>query len=97
METAPELQKVLDDCLDQRIYRFILDLEYITYIGSAGLGTFISLLRTLEEHHGQVVFMRPSPRVRAAFSLFEFAPHVSMTDNMKTALVELRGKRGEVK
>jgi len=93
--TAPALQKFLDDCLSQRVYRFILDLGDTTYLGSTGIGLFINLRSTLEEHQGKVVFMRPSPSVKTSFRLFEFERFATITDNMKTALDELQVKREE--
>lgn len=94
-ETVPDLQKVLDDCLALRIYRFIVDLSELAHMGSAGVGAFIGILDTLEQNKGTIVFVRPTPKVKDTFYLFKLSNFYSITDDIQTALDKLREKRQE--
>lgn len=85
-----ELQKVLDDCFNLRIYKLIVDLRKVGYIGSVGVGVFIGLLDTLEAHKGNLVFMHPNHKVQTTFGLFRLSNFFSVTNDIKAALEELR-------
>ena len=50
--------------------QIILDLSELSYIGSAGLGAFVSLKRAVEARQGHVVLVGLNPLV---FDLFETA------------------------
>jgi len=89
-DTGPELRKVLDDSLSLGIYKFVIDLKNVASINSAGLGVFIRLMSTLEEHQGHLVFLCPTQNVRTTFGLFEFTHFATITDDVNTALNELR-------
>lgn len=89
LNTTLDLRTVLDDCFRQGIYRFIVDLAGLQHMGSTGVGVFISILDTLEEHKGGLVFISPNPRVRTTFNLFKLSNFFGITNNVKSALDEL--------
>lgn len=88
--TADELNNLFNNCFSQHIYKFIVDLSEVKYIGSAGVGIFIGILDILEQNKGTLVFLCPNPKVKATFNLFKLSTFYSITDDRASALKELQ-------
>lgn len=88
--TVEQLYRLFNRCFSQQIYKFIVDLSELTHIGSAGIGVFIGILDTLEQNKGTLVFIHPTPKVKATFALFRLSTFYSITDNKDAALKELQ-------
>jgi len=52
--TASELERVMNTLLEQRKYKIIVDLAGVDYISSAGWGIFISNIREIKAHEGDL-------------------------------------------
>ncbi len=70
--TAGELERVISSLMARGRYRLILDLAGVEYISSAGWGIFVSCLREIREHAGDVKLARMSGEVREIYELLEF-------------------------
>ena len=90
-ETSETLRKAFDDLIDSRIWKFVVDLSGVSYMGSPGIGLFISLLDTLDAHKCTIVFISPQENVKEVFKLFQLSTFYSITNSLQDAIKELKG------
>jgi anti-sigma B factor antagonist len=61
---ASSLLNPLKELLADGRSKLILDLSALSYVDSSGLGQLISLWTSIGKRGGQLILLRPSPRVR---------------------------------
>src|SRR5215470_5484006 len=61
---ASSLLNPLKDLLADGRSNLILDLSALSYVDSSGLGQLISIWTSIGKRGGQLILLRPSPRVR---------------------------------
>ncbi|MFH2056557.1 MAG: STAS domain-containing protein [bacterium] len=83
--TATELERVLDSLLKQQKFRIIIDLAGVDYISSAGWGIFISNIREIRAHEGDIKLARMIGSVYEIFELLEFDSILQAYDNIEKA------------
>jgi len=70
--TSPDLERRLQALLREKRYHIVVDLTRVEYISSAGWGIFISEIREIREHGGDLKLAGMIPDVREVFDLLEF-------------------------
>ncbi len=70
--TSPDLERRLQGLLREKRYHVVVDLARVEYISSAGWGIFISEIREIREHGGDLKLAGMTPDVREVFDLLEF-------------------------
>lgn len=70
--TSPELERRLEALLREKRYHIVVDLSRVEYISSAGWGIFISEIREIREHGGDLKLAGMVSDVREVFDLLEF-------------------------
>jgi len=70
--TSPDLERRLQALLREKRYHLVVDLARVEYISSAGWGIFISEIREIREHGGDLKLAGMAPDVREVFDLLEF-------------------------
>lgn len=70
--TAGELEEVIDSLLKRGRYRIIFDLAGVDYISSAGWGIFISHIKDVRSHGGDIKLANMIPNVFEIYQLLEF-------------------------
>jgi len=93
-ETSEILRTAFDDLFNSKIWKFVVDLSGVSYMGSPGIGLFISLLDTLDAHKGTIVFISPQANVMEVFKLFKLSTFYSITNNLQDAIKELQELSG---
>ena len=88
--TASELERVMNTLLEQRKYKIIVDLAGVDYISSAGWGIFISNIREIKAHAGDIKLARMIPSVYEIFELLEFDSILRAYDNIEKAKADFR-------
>lgn len=88
--TASELERVMNALLEQRKYKIIVDLAGVDYISSAGWGIFISNIREIKAHEGDIKLARMIPSVYEIFELLEFDSILRAYDNVEKAKTDFR-------
>lgn len=83
--TATELEKVMNSLLERNKYRIIVDLGGVDYISSAGWGIFISNIREIRQHLGDIKLARMIPNVYEIFELLEFDSILRAFDSIEKA------------
>ena len=67
--THGKLEDALEKGFGNGRYRYIVDVNKLEYISSAGAGVFIGAASTCQEHGGNIVLVNPTPAVREIFEL----------------------------
>ena len=70
--TSPDLERRLQALLREKRFHVVVDLAKVEYISSAGWGIFISEIREIREHGGDLRLAGMMPDVREVFDLLEF-------------------------
>ena len=84
--TSPELERSLQSLLKQKSYQIVMDLGGVDYISSAGWGIFISEIKELREHGGDLKLARMSSDVSEVFELLEFSNILQSFQTVEEAL-----------
>lgn len=66
-----ELDKTLKNLINEGVYTFVINLSRVGYVGSAGIGIFLSVLDTIQAHGGSIKLVDPQPIVKKALQLLE--------------------------
>lgn len=86
--TAPglraELHQATDD--DDEAELVVVDLQRVTFIDSAGLGTLVGAHRRMRERGGRLRIVRPPPLVARAFELTGLDEVLDLRDDREQAL-----------
>ncbi|MGE5399219.1 MAG: STAS domain-containing protein [Ignavibacteriales bacterium] len=70
--TAPELENIFTQLIDNKKYKVVVNFEDLAYISSAGLGVFMAYVETMRENEGDIKFTNMSPKVYNIFDLLGF-------------------------
>ncbi len=70
--TANELEHELRALLEKKRFKLVIDLRDVDYISSAGWGIFISEIREIREHGGDLKLAGMVGDVHEVFELLEF-------------------------
>jgi len=92
--TATELEKVMNSLLERSKYKIIVDLGGVDYISSAGWGIFISNIREIRQHSGDIKLARMIPNVYEIFELLEFDSILRAFDSIEKAKNDFEGETG---
>jgi anti-sigma B factor antagonist len=84
--TFPQLQEHLDNLLREGNHYYLLDLENLTYISSAGLGVLMGILREVREKQGDLKIINMSDKIERVFSLLGFSRLMKVYSSEEEAL-----------
>jgi len=70
--TASQLEEVIDSLFKRNRHKVVIDLAGVDYISSAGWGIFISHIRDVRSHGGDIKLANMTPDVYEIFELLEF-------------------------
>jgi len=83
--TAGELEEVFNSLLKRGRYRIIVDLAGVDYISSAGWGIFISNIRDVRNHEGDIKLTNMVTNVYEIYDLLEFDNVLKAYDSLESA------------
>jgi anti-sigma B factor antagonist len=92
--TAGDLEQVISSLMTRGRYRLVIDLAGVEYISSAGWGVFVSHLREIREHAGDIKLARMTPEVREIYELLEFDGLLPFFDGLDPAVADFLGNGG---
>ena len=78
----------LNDLIKQGSYNIIIDLSNVDYVSSAGWGIFISEIKGIREHGGDLKLVGMIPEVYEVFELLEFHYILKAFDSLKDAIAD---------
>jgi anti-sigma B factor antagonist len=91
--TSTDLEKVMNSLMERRRYNIIIDLGGVDYISSAGWGIFISNIREIRQHSGDIKLARMIPNVYEIFELLEFDSILKAFDSVEKARIDFDGMK----
>ena len=89
--TAPQLEKVVSQLLQQKSYQLVCDLSGVHYVSSAGWGIFIAHLKEVRDNQGDLRLSRMQPDVSEIFQLLEFDTVINSYDSLEKATEDFTG------
>lgn len=84
-EGLPLVLSEIERCRGVGSMRFIVDLEKVSFIGSAGIGIFLSLVEELNGEGGGVVFLKVPEAIRRIFVVLNVLEFLDLQDEMEGA------------
>lgn len=88
--TAQALENQIQSFLSNGIYRFVMNLRYLDYISSAGLGVFMAFVEEVRNNNGDIKFSEVKPNIYTIFELLGFPLIFDFVDTNELALKMFR-------
>ena len=89
--TTPELSMIIDRQIVDGKYMLIVNLKGVDYISSIGWGVFISNLKEMREHEGDIILINMSSNVHNIFDLMELSSIIKSFDELNKAVEHFLG------
>ncbi|MDZ7724149.1 MAG: STAS domain-containing protein [candidate division KSB1 bacterium] len=86
--TAPEFHKIINKMLEQGIVQYVVDMESVQYVSSAGWSVFVSEIRGIKERSGNLKLCHMLPGVLEVFEMLEFNRIISTYETIEEAIDE---------
>lgn len=80
--TASELEKSINDSINNDIKTIILDLQNLSFVSSAGLRIFAKARKMMKSRAGVVYFTNLSPQVKKVFDIVKAVPLSEVFQNV---------------
>jgi len=87
--TAPEFEKSLSDFISKGEKTFLLNLNELEYISSAGLRSILATSKKLKDKQGKIVFTGLRGPVEEVFKISGFHSIFKIFDSEENALKEI--------
>ncbi len=87
--TSPEFEKKVRELIGGGDSRFVIDLEGLDYISSAGLRVLLVMAKLVEEKGGTVCLAGVQGNVRSVFDMSRFNAIFRMEDTVAAAVAAL--------
>lgn len=84
--SAPEFESACAQWVEQGESSFVVDLEGLEYISSAGLRSLLIVAKKLKSVGGAISFCALSPMVMKVFSISGFASMFTIHDSLEKAM-----------
>lgn len=84
--TSAELQKVINQTIENGSCQLIIDMGAVQYVSSAGWGVFVGEIRRLKEKGGDLKISQMSPEVNEVFEMLEFHQILASYDRLEEAI-----------
>ena len=70
------------------LYRYIIDLQHLDYISSAGIGVFPGMLNELQQHKGGLVFVQVPVKIYKLFEMIGLINLFPVMESIERAIEE---------
>jgi anti-sigma B factor antagonist len=84
--TVPEMEKIIQNLIHDGRYKIIVDFKELSYISSAGLGVFMSVIGDVKGNNGDIVLMDMPPKIYKVFDLLGFTEIFTIVDTEDAAI-----------
>lgn len=87
--SAYHLQKKGDELISQGLYKYIINLEQLEYISSAGIETFHVMVQELRQHSGEMIFVHVPEKIYNVFEIIGVTKFFRIESTVHDAVKEL--------
>jgi anti-anti-sigma factor len=95
VEGASGLQGLFNACLREKAFKLIIDMSELTFISSAGVGTFLSVVGELRKQGGDLIFVSMPEKIRRVFDSLDMLDYFLVLDSVEDAIKSFARKTGE--
>jgi len=81
-------QEKMQSLLQTGLYKFIIDLQHLDYISSAGIGVFPGMSNELRQHKGGLIFVRVPTRIYKLFEMIGLIALFPVLERVDQAIEE---------
>ena len=85
---AYTFQEQLQTLIGTGVYKYVIDLEDLEYISSAGIGVFSGMLFEVQKHQGGIVFANISEKIYKLFNMIGLTAIFKINDTIEKAVKE---------
>jgi anti-anti-sigma factor len=86
---AYHLQERVETLIDEGYRKYLIDLEKLDYISSAGVGLFSAVILYLRRRQGKVIFMNIPDHVYEVLKLTRLIEMFTIAETVEEAIAEL--------
>ena len=83
---GPSLNNPMKELLELSRSSLVLNLSGVSYVDSSGLGQLISIWTSIVNRGGELILLRPSPRVYAQLQMTKLDTVFTITQNEEEAV-----------
>jgi anti-anti-sigma factor len=87
--SAPEFEERMNELIDKGETKFLIDLEGLEYISSAGLRGLLAVAKILKERNGQIFLSGLMGAVEDVFKISQFISIFTTFETVESALSEM--------
>ncbi len=85
MWSLPQAKQKVQELVDQKKVKLVLDLERTTYIDSSGLGFFVGTLKKLKSAGGDMALINLNTYIYGIFQLIHLHEIIDIYDSLEEA------------
>jgi len=85
MWTLPQAKERINELINQKKVKIVLDLEKMNYIDSSGLGFFIGTLKKLRDAGGDLMLINLNAYIYGIFKLIQLQHIIQTYDSLEEA------------
>lgn len=79
--TCQQFEQEIDALLGEATELIVFNLEFLTYLSSAGVRVFLKARKALKNHGGQVKFLNLQPQIKRVFEIINAIPAMQIFEN----------------
>ena len=83
---AYTFQEEVQTLIRSGVYKYILDLQHLEYISSAGIGVFPGMMNELQKHYGGIIFVHVPTKISKLFQMIGLTTLFPIMDTVEQAL-----------
>jgi anti-sigma B factor antagonist len=88
--SASQVEKALDDLMEKKQNRIVIDLHEVNYISSAGWGIFLGILKEVRNSNGDIKLAGLSDEVQEVFQLLEIGSFLTTYKTTHEAILSFK-------
>lgn len=88
--TAPEFEKVFNDLIKNKNFKFVVNFSDLNYISSAGLGVLMGQIEYIRENGGDIKLTNLSKKVFKVFDLLGFTTLYEVFDDYNEGIARFK-------
>ncbi|RMD94645.1 MAG: anti-sigma factor antagonist [Calditrichaeota bacterium] len=88
--TAHGLEEALQELIDNKKFKIIVNFKDLNYISSAGLGVFMGFIEEIRKNKGDIKMSNMNPKIFRVFDLLGFPTLFEIVDDEKEAMTKFQ-------